>query len=609
MCGIVGFVGSKNGIPMLIDGLSKLEYRGYDSAGVAFIDGENKIVVKKALGKLNNLKKELNDSDKSVIGIGHTRWATHGKPSVTNAHPHVSGNSGIAVIHNGIIENYKEVKDFLIQEGYSFESETDTEVIAHLIEYNYMEEKDLLKAVKNTVDDLDGAYAIGVISSDEPDKIIAVRKDSPLIIGLGKNSNYLASDVPALIKYTRDVMYINNDEIVTITKNNVVIYNSFLQEQEREVNHVSWDFKSAERGGYSHFTLKEIHEQPKGINDTINTRITKKNDINIEFSFNKDELEKINRIYIVGCGTAYHAGLVGKYIIEKLTRIVCDVEVASEFRYSDKIIDDRTMFIAISQSGETIDTLQAVRKAKEKGAKILSILNVVGSSIARESDEVLYTWAGPEIGVASTKAYTTQLASFYLIALKLASVMETIDKETLGDYVKELKELPTYIHQDIDENEHMIRHIASNEFNNDNVFFIGRGVDYYSALEASLKLKELSYINSFAIPAGELKHGTIALVDEGTFVIVFSTQKELYKKTASNVQEVKARGAEVLVITFDDNEEVFDDDTVIYLPKIKEDIAPILSIIPMQIFAYYVSILRGNDVDKPRNLAKSVTVE
>ncbi len=609
MCGIVGFVGNKNGIPMLIDGLSKLEYRGYDSAGVAFIDGENKIVIKKALGKLNNLKKELNDSDKSVIGIGHTRWATHGKPSVTNAHPHISGNLGIAVIHNGIIENYKEVKDFLILKGYTFESETDTEVIAHLIEYNYLEEQDLLKAVKNTVDDLDGAYAIGVISRDEPDKIIAVRKDSPLIIGLGKSSNYLASDVPALIKYTRDVMYINNDEIVSITKNNVTIYNSFLQEQKREINHVTWDFKSAERGGYSHFTLKEIHEQPKGINDTINTRITKKNDINIEFSFKKEELEKINRIYIVGCGTAYHAGLVGKYIIEKLTRIVCDVEVASEFRYSDKIIDDRTMFIAISQSGETIDTLQAVRKAKEKGAKILSILNVVGSSIARESDEVLYTWAGPEIGVASTKAYTTQLASFYLIALKLASVMETIDKETFTEYIKELKELPTYIHRDLDENEYMIRHISSNEFNNDNMFFIGRGVDYYSALEASLKLKELSYINSFAIPAGELKHGTIALVEEGTFVIVFATQKDLYKKTASNVQEVKARGAKVLVITFDDNEEVFEDDDVIYLPKIKEDLAPILSIIPMQLFAYYISILRGNDVDKPRNLAKSVTVE
>ncbi len=609
MCGIVGFVGDKNGVPMLMDGLSKLEYRGYDSAGIAFIDSESKIVVKKALGKLKNLQRELSDTDRSVIGIGHTRWATHGKPSVINAHPHVSGNLGIAVIHNGIIENYKEVKNFLLEEGYTFESETDTEVIAHLIEYNFTSEKDLLKAVKKTVDDLDGAYAIGVISKDEPDKIIAVRKDSPLIIGLGKNSNYLASDIPALIKYTRDVMYINNDEIVCLKKDSVVIYNSFLQEQKREVNHITWDFKSAERGGFSHFTIKEIHEQPKGINDTVNTRITKKNEINIEFSFNKEELEKISRVYIVGCGTAYHAGLVGKYIIEKLTRIVCDVEVASEFRYSDKIVDENTMFIAVSQSGETIDTLQALRKAKEGGAKILSILNVVGSSIARESDEVLYTWAGPEIGVASTKAYTTQLASFYLIALKLASIMETITEEELNDYISELKELPTYIHSVIDENEYMVRNIAGAQFNNDNIFFIGRGVDYYSATEASLKLKELSYINSFAIPAGELKHGTIALVEDGTFIIVFSTNKSLYKKTASNIEEVKARGAEVLVITHEDNDEISSDDSIIYLPRIREELSPILSIIPMQLFAYYVSIVRGNDVDKPRNLAKSVTVE
>ncbi len=609
MCGIVGFVGDKNGVPMLMDGLSKLEYRGYDSAGIAFIDSENKIVVKKALGKLKNLYRELSDTDKSAIGIGHTRWATHGKPSVINAHPHVSGNLGIAVIHNGIIENYKEVKDFLLEEGYTFESETDTEVIAHLIEYNFIGEKDLLKAVKKTVDDLDGAYAIGVISKDEPDKIIAVRKDSPLIIGLGKNSNYLASDIPALIKYTRDVMYINNDEIVCLKKNSVVIYNSFLQEQKREVNHITWDFKSAERGGFSHFTIKEIHEQPKGINDTVNTRITKNNEINIEFSFNKEDLEKISRVYIVGCGTAYHAGLVGKYIIEKLTRIVCDVEVASEFRYSDKIVDENTMFIAVSQSGETIDTLQALRKAKEGGAKILSILNVVGSSIARESDEVLYTWAGPEIGVASTKAYTTQLASFYMIALKLASIMETISEEELNDYISELKELPTYIHSVIDENEYMVRNIAGSQFNNDNIFFIGRGVDYYSATEASLKLKELSYINSFAIPAGELKHGTIALVEDGTFIVVFSTNKLLYKKTASNIQEVKARGAEVLVITHDDNDELSSDDSIIYLPRIREELSPILSIIPMQLFAYYVSIVRGNDVDRPRNLAKSVTVE
>ncbi len=609
MCGIVGFIGNKNGIPMLIDGLSKLEYRGYDSAGIAFIDDEKKIVVKKAVGKLINLEEKLTSDDRALVGIGHTRWATHGKPSTTNAHPHISGNFKIAVIHNGIIENYKEVKSFLEKKGYKFESETDTEVIAHLIEYYYMEENLLIDAVRKATEVLDGAYAIGVLSNESPDEIIAVRKDSPLIIGIGKGANYLASDVPALIKYTRKVMYINNDEIVRLTKDDVKIYNSFLQEQKREIHEVEWDFKLAERGGYEHFTIKEINEQAQGINDTINSRISRDNKINIEFSFTKEVLDKINRIYIVGCGTAYHAGLVGKFIIEKLTKKVCDVEVASEFRYADKIIDDSTLFIAISQSGETIDTLQAVRKAKEQGAKILSILNVVGSSIARESDEVFYTWAGPEIGVASTKAYTTQLASFYLIALKMAEILGTISNEIIKEYIQELKELPTYIHSIIYENQNGIKFISDKQFNNDRIFFIGRGVDYYTSLEASLKLKELSYINSFAIPAGELKHGTIALVEDGTFTVVFSTQKELFKKTASNVEEIKARGAEVLVITTKENKEVKEEDSVIYIPTIKKELSPVISIIPLQLFAYYVSLARGNDVDKPRNLAKSVTVE
>lgn len=610
MCGIVGYIGEENAIPVLLDGLSKLEYRGYDSAGIAYL-GEKRIEVVKATGKLENLRNVLKDGLVAKgVGIGHTRWATHGAPTTSNAHPHLSENGRIAVIHNGIIENYLKIKQWLISEQQvNFSSETDTEVIAHLVDYFYDKQEDLLHAVHAAVDMMQGAYAISVICMNDPDKIVAVRKDSPLIIGLGQGENYLASDVPAIIRYTRDVYYINNDEYVLLTKDHVQIYNSFLQPLERQISHVDWDVTSAEKEGYEHFTLKEIHEQPKGLRDTIKTRLSEEDHIEIEFTFTKEELEKVDKVYIVACGTAYHAGLVGKYAIERFAKIPVQVEVASEFRYSDPFIDENTMFIAVSQSGETIDTLQALRKAKEQGAKILSILNVVGSSMARDSDEVFYTWAGPEIGVASTKAYTTQMASFYLIALKMAYLLERIAPVDYHRILQALRRMPERVQEAL-QTEKYIKHIAYEEFNNDQMFFIGRGLDYYTSLEASLKLKEISYINSFAIQAGELKHGTIALVEEGTLVVTFATQEHLFEKMLSNIKEVKARGAKVLAIAREGHtliEQVADE--VIYIPRTEEELTPILSIIPAQLFAYYVSLARGNDVDKPRNLAKSVTVE
>lgn len=610
MCGIVGYIGEDNAIPVLLDGLSKLEYRGYDSAGIAYL-GKEQIEVVKATGKLENLKNELKGERVAKgIGIGHTRWATHGAPTQTNAHPHLSENGRIAVIHNGIIENYLKIKQWLITEHHvTFSSETDTEVIAHLVDYFYERKADLLQAVHAAVDMMEGAYAISVICMNDPDRIVAVRKDSPLIIGLGESENYLASDVPAIIRYTRNVYYINNDEFVLLTKDHVQIYDSFLQPLERAVSHVDWDVSSAEKEGFEHFTLKEIHEQPKGLRDTIKTRLKEDDEIQIEFSFTREELEQVNKVYIVACGTAYHAGLVGKYAIERFARIPVQVEVASEFRYADHFIDEKTMFIAVSQSGETIDTLQALRKAKEQGARILSILNVVGSSIARDSDEVFYTWAGPEIGVASTKAYTTQLASLYLIALKMARLLGRVEDQDYHRMCAALRDMPQLAEQTL-LTEKIIKSIAYEEFNNDRMFFIGRGLDYYSSLEASLKLKEISYINSFAIQAGELKHGTIALVEEGTLVVTFATQEHLFEKMLSNIKEVKARGAKVLAIAREGHdmiEQVADE--VIYIPRTEEELTPILSIIPAQLFAYYVSLARGNDVDKPRNLAKSVTVE
>ncbi len=608
MCGIVGYVGTNKAVPYLIEGLSKLEYRGYDSAGIAVnIGGAVKVI--KAKGRLSNLERIVDMDMDTVLGIGHTRWATHGAPSDVNAHPHTNSNETIAVIHNGIIENYMEIKDWLINDKKCvFKSETDTEVIAHLIDYYY--DGDLMSAVRKAADRMEGAYAIGVIAKDEPDRLVAVRKDSPLIVGLGVNENFIASDIPALLKYTRDILLIENDEFVDLSKDKVTIYNSLGQEQKREIYKVTWDIDAAEKEGFEHFTLKEIFEQPKGVRETLFRRLNAEDDLAMEgIRLTADELKNINKIYIVACGTAYHAGLVGRRAIEAFAKIPVECDVASEFRYRDPFIDERTLFIAVSQSGETLDTLQSLREAKRKGARVLSIVNVVGSSVARESDDLFYTWAGPEIGVASTKAFTTQLIAFYLIAMHFGRMNGKLTEEEFKTTITEMKTLPEKVTEVLAKSEE-IQKLAAKQFNNEKVFFMGRGVDSDLAMEASLKLKEISYINSFAIPAGELKHGTIALIEDETFVVALATQDRLYDKMLSNIKEVKARGAHVFAIAKEGHLQIDKTaDEVFYIPNTSDALAPLLAIIPMQLFAYYVSTLRGNDVDKPRNLAKSVTVE
>lgn len=610
MCGIVGYVGKGQALPVLLNGLERLEYRGYDSAGVALVCGDH-VEVRKEKGRLSNLQAMLEEETLvSSVGIGHTRWATHGAPSVMNAHPHVNKDMTIAVIHNGIIENYMNLKEWLIEtKGIEFKSETDTEVIAHLVDYFY--EGDLLAAVNKAVGKMEGAYAIGVICKDEPDKIVAVRKDSPLIVGLGDGENYIASDIPAILKYTKNVYLIENDETVLLTSDKVTIFNKFGKEIQRDVYEVTWDMDSAEKEGYEHFTLKEIHEQPAGVHATLHRRLNdKKDEIVLEgFNMTKEELEGYNKVYIVACGTAYNAGLIGKYAIEKYAKIPVICDVASEFRYRNPFIDDKTLFIAVSQSGETLDTLAALREAKRRGARIISIVNVVGSSVTRESDDVFYTWAGPEIGVASTKAYTTQLVAFYLVALYMGRLNGNLSDEMYETVLTELKGMDQKV-ASVLEHYQVAQKLADEQFNNESVFFMGRGVDVDTAVEASLKLKEISYINSFAIAAGELKHGTIALIEEGTLVIATATQEHLYDKMLSNIKEVKARGAHVIAVAQEGNAEIGKyADQVIYVPRTLDDLAPILSIVPLQLFAYYVSVARGNDVDKPRNLAKSVTVE
>lgn len=609
MCGIVGYIGSGQALPVLLNGLERLEYRGYDSAGVALVCGD-KVEVRKEKGRLSELRNMLEtESFNASVGIGHTRWATHGAPSVRNAHPHVNSNMTIAVIHNGIIENYMSLKEWLIEtKGIEFKSETDTEVIAHLVDHFY--EGDLLEAVNKTVAKMEGAYAIGVICKDDPDKIVAVRKDSPLIIGLGDGENYIASDIPAILKYTRDVLLIENDETVVLKKDSVTIYNKIGQEIKRDVYQVTWDMDSAEKEGYEHFTHKEIHEQPEAVHATLHRRLNDQDEIFLEgFNMTKEELEHYNRVYIVACGTAYNAGLVGKFAIEKYAKIPVICDVASEFRYRDPFIDERTLFIAVSQSGETLDTLAALREAKRRGARIISICNVVGSSITRESDDVFYTWAGPEIGVASTKAYTTMLMAFYLIALYFGRLNGKLEDAKYKEVISVLKGMDEKV-VEVLQHQVAIQKLADEQFNNESVFFMGRGVDVDTSIEASLKLKEISYINSFAIAAGELKHGTIALIEEGTLVVATATQEHLYDKMLSNIKEVKARGAHVLAIAQEGNKEIEKfADQVIFIPRTMDEVAPILSIIPLQLFAYYVSVARGNDVDKPRNLAKSVTVE
>lgn len=609
MCGIVGYLGHRKSIEVLLDSLEKLEYRGYDSAGVVIIEEEN-LKVYKEKGRLSELVKGMEGvRSESTIGLGHIRWATHGAPSDINAHPHLNQDGSIAIIHNGIIENYLGLKSWLSEHnGSVFISETDSEVIAHLIDYYY--DGDLLDAVYKSIEQLEGAYAIGVISKSEPDRIIAVRKDSPLIVGKGDGEYLIASDIPAVLKYTRDVFLIENGEVVDISRDGIAIYNEYRQPVNRELFHVDWDVSSAEKEGFDHFTLKEIHEQPKGIKVTLDRRLDDHDDVYLEgIKLTKEDLERYNKIYIVACGTAYHAGLIGKYAIEKLAKIPVEVNIASEFRYNDPFIDGNTLFIAVSQSGETLDTLQSLREAKKKGARIMSIVNVVGSSVARESDDVFYTWAGPEIGVASTKAYTTQLASFYLLALYLGRVNGKLSLEEYRKLIRHMHTVPKKMKNLLDKSE-VVQTLAYQQFKNEHVFFIGRNIDLNTALEASLKLKELSYINSFAIAAGELKHGTIALIEEGSLIIVLATQNKLYEKIVSNIKEVKARGGYVIAIAQEGNEDIEEvADAVILIPKVEDMLAPILSIISLQLFAYYVSLARGNDIDKPRNLAKSVTVE
>ncbi|MFQ7728670.1 MAG: glutamine--fructose-6-phosphate transaminase (isomerizing) [Clostridia bacterium] len=609
MCGIVGYVGEGHAKERIIDGLKRLEYRGYDSAGIALpING--RIEIRKHVGEIKNLEKIIGDpAYDSSVGIGHTRWATHGAPSDLNAHPHANGDNSIAIVHNGIIENYQEIKEWLIRDyGVKFKSETDSEVIAHLIGIYY--DGDLLQAVNRAVEQMRGAYAVAAIAAAEPDKIVAVRKDAPLVAGIGKGFNFIASDIPALLKYVREVYLIENNETVVLTKDDVKIYNEDGKVVKRDVFHVTWDADAAEKEGYEHFMLKEIHEQPKGIQETLVRRLNEDGTINLDgISMTKEDIENFDKVYIVACGTAYHAGLVGKLVIEKMARVPVEVDIASEFRYRDPFVDEKTLFIAISQSGETLDTLAALREAKRKGARILSVVNVVGSSVARESDDVFYTWAGPEIAVASTKAYTTQLICMYLIGLYMGSTKGTIEKDYYTQVLEELKLLPEKVEKLFGE-EDQIAALARKYHRKDQVFYVGRGLDSGVSYEGSLKLKEISYINSFAIAAGELKHGTIALMEEETLVFALATQNFLYEKMVSNVEEIKARGARVVAIAKEGKTEIEQvADEVIYIPPCMDEVSPVLAVIPLQIFAYYVAKERGCNIDKPKNLAKSVTVE
>ena len=608
MCGIVGFVGKKEASNVLVEGLSKLEYRGYDSAGVAIIE-DGKINVKKYKGRLKNLEDKLKEEPlRGTIGIGHTRWATHGEPSDVNSHPHNNGQATISVVHNGIIENYIRLREWLGKKGYEFFSETDTEVIPNLIDYYY--NGDLFEAVTKAVNKLEGSYAIGVISNNEPDKLIAVRKDSPLIVGLGEDEYFIASDIPAVLNHTRDVYLLEDKEFVVITKDGVELKTEDGEKIEKEVYHVTWDAVSAEKGGYEDFMLKEIHEQPKAIKDTLTSRIVKNEPINIDnIDFTKEDLEKFDRIFIVACGTAYNAGLVGKAAIEKMVKIPVEVDIASEFRYRDPLITEKSLLIVVSQSGETADTLAVLRDAKKIGARVLAVTNVVGSSVSREADDVIYTWAGPEIAVASTKAYETQLIAMYIIALYFAEKKGVMSAEEIEAIKDELTVLPDKV-TDVLERKEELQRFASKNYMHKDMFFLGRGVDYAVAIEGSLKLKEISYIHSEAYAGGELKHGPIALIEEGTSVIALLTEERLKDKMISNIREVVTRGAKVFAIAFEGDEEAEKvADEVVYIPRTLDILSPVLSVVPLQLISYYVAKEKGCDVDKPRNLAKSVTVE
>ena len=610
MCGIVGFVGREEAAPILLDGLARLEYRGYDSAGIAVYGEQEGLQVAKAKGRLQVLY-ELVEGGRTVhgaIGLGHTRWATHGEPSDVNSHPQVSESGRFAVVHNGIIENYMELREFLESEGVTFVSQTDTEVVAQLLEYYY--DGDILATVGKVLGLIQGAYALGILSADCPDRLIAARKDSPLILGFGDGAHFLASDVTALIKYTRDVCYLDDGEIAELTADHLWVYDAYLRPVEKEHHHVDWEISAAEKGGYEHFMAKEIMEQPEAFRKTISPRILQGKVALDGLSLEADYLREMDKLYVIACGSSYHVGMVAKYTLERLLRKPVEVTLASEFRYCDPIVTDKTLALVISQSGETVDTLAAMREARRLGARVLSIVNVVGSTIARESDDVLYTWAGPEIAVATTKAFSTQLAVVYLIGLYCAEKLGTLPEEEYDAILTELQAIPDKM-EEILANRADIQYFASLYFNHPSIFFIGRNVDYAIGMEGSLKLKEISYIHSEAYAAGELKHGTISLIEPGTLVVALASYTKLFEKTMSNVVEVKSRGADVLGLTVASRaaDMAKTVDHVIPVPDTHPVLLPVLDVVPMQLFAYYVALQRGCDIDKPRNLAKSVTVE
>ena len=608
MCGIVGYIGKHQAAPIILEGLAKLEYRGYDSTGMAVFDGK-KINIQKAAGRLQVLENMTRGGETmpGCVGIGHTRWATHGKPTDINAHPHDNQDGTIAVVHNGIIENYQQLKQRLINRGYKFVSDTDTEVLVQLIDYYY--KGNPLEAITKVLHRVEGSYALGILFADHPEEIFAVRKDCPLIVGTSSEGSFIASDVPAILKYTREVYYIDNQEVVALKENEIHFYTVDEEEIQKTPSHVDWDAEAVAKGGYEHFMLKEIYDQPRAVRETFEKHMKDGNVEIEELRMTDEEIRKLSRIHIVACGTAYHAGMTAKYVIESMARISVEVDMASEFRYRNPIIEEGALVIVISQSGETADTLQALRDSKARGAKVLGIVNVVGSSIAREADSVMYTWAGPEIAVASTKAYSAQLIALYLLAMKFARVKDTISEEEYQQLVFDLRRLPEQIELLLG-NKTRIQRFANRYVAAKSVFFIGRGLDYTLSMEGSLKLKEITYMHSEAYAAGELKHGPISLIEDGTLVMASLTQEDLYKKTISNIREVKSRGAFVLALTTTGHDDIEDTaDYVLYIPQTNRYFTNSLAIIPFQMFAYYVSIGKGLDVDKPRNLAKSVTVE
>ena len=612
MCGIIGYVGRQEAAPILLDGLARMEYRGYDSAGVAVRSETKGLQVRKSKGRLQALSDMIHGGAdvEGTLGIGHTRWATHGEPNDINAHPHVSEDGRIALVHNGIIENYMEIKQQLLRHGVTFQSETDTEVVAQLLEFHYNECHNMLEAVGRVLRRIEGSYAFGIICADYPNALIAARKDSPLIIGCGEGENFIASDVTAIISHTRDVIYMEDGEIAVLTAEGVSMFNAEMDPIEKAHSHIDWDVSAAEKGGYPHFMLKEIMEQPEAIRKTISSRIRDGRVVLDDLHLAREYIESVNRIFIVACGSSYHVGMVCKYSWERLMRRPVEVCLASEFRYSNPLVDEHSLVIFLSQSGETLDTMAALREAKRLGGRTLAVVNVVGSSIAREADDVLYTWAGPEIAVATTKAYSTQLALMNLIALYLGDLLGTVEKSEYDQILSEMERLPENVEKVLESIED-VKYFASRYFNHDSIFFIGRNLDFAMGMEGSLKLKEISYIHSEAYASGELKHGTISLIEPGTLVIALGTYAPLFDKAMSNVVEVKARGAEVLALTTEDFREKMEHtaDSTVAVPKTHPVVQPSLGIVPLQLFAYYVALQRGCDIDKPRNLAKSVTVE